>query len=459
MRDNSEKALEDQKSFLLAAKKSLAGAGRSITWDQMATMVDLEPRALKTYRMPESSPDYRSMPRPVRKHIEALLQALSPSSAPTPPTTPTEVTRSPVYAAIAPAVAALVIRQAQLVMLDGRGTMVSGNDRRWGLTGGLDHEDRKAMALVSRGRLSLGLSDCGAEIHQLLALCTAPLANWLPLPEIEAAGLSGVRLIDPEERLPTIEAEELALNFSSLTGLFEEQVFSSFIEILAKQPPIEADRYYTRVREFAVRHPIASRQALAALYEEVPSSLSLCIQQGFYEPLPQADGKDSVQLCLHCGNLLRRSPSGLTCTTAACAAQNPTGAGRSELAEPLYRLKKGLRQYWLEPGIDEVIMHDRLVKAGLAPRLYPHRDRVDIDLGPGSPVGIDLKSYTSPELLGSKISQRPGGLVHYEKRWLVIPDWLVRRTPGYLERLSSALEGTAVRCLSVSTAIMELTRA
>jgi len=281
----------------------------------------------------------------------------------------------------------------------------------------------------------------------------------LPLPEIRTAGLSSVRLVDPDERLPTVEAEELSVNFSSLTGLFEEQVFSGFIEILAKQPPADADSYYTRVREFCVRHPIAPRQALATLYEDLPSNLSLCVQQRFYEPLPQVEGRDAVQLCTHCGNLLRPSPSGLTCSTAACAAQNPTGVGRFEPVAHLYRLKKGLRQYWLEPGIDEVLLHDRLLEAGLGPRLYPHRDRVDIDFGPGSPVGIDLKSYTSPELLGSKIAQRPGGLVHYEKRWLVIPDWLVRRTPGYLERLASTLVGTSVRCLSVSDAIMELTSA
>ena len=112
MREKFEEALQDQKSFLLAAKKALAGAGRSITWDQMAPMVDLEPRALKTYRMPENSPDYRSMPRPVRKHIEALLQALDPSAAPPQPAAPAEAARSGVYAVVAPALAALVVRQA-----------------------------------------------------------------------------------------------------------------------------------------------------------------------------------------------------------------------------------------------------------------------------------------------------------------------------------------------------------
>ena len=166
-----------------------------------------------------------------------------------------------------------------------------------------------------------------------------------------------------------------------------------------------------------------------------------------------------VRLCGHCANLMKRAPTGLVCSTAACAAQSPPKAGQAVPAANLMRLTKGLRQYWLEPGIDEIRMHDRLVAAGLTSRLYPHRDRVDIDLGESNSVGIDLKAYSSPELLGARMSRRPGGLSHYGRKWLVIPDWLVSRTPGYLERLSAALEQSAIQCMSVSQAVKELTRA
>jgi len=458
--DSDDIAL-DQKEFLARAKKVLASSGKRATWDEMAVMVGVEPRAMKTYRMPPESADYRTMPRPVRNAIDGLIRGSQgqPLAVQGPPA-PEPARRSAVFAGAATALAALVIRQAQNVMIEGRGTMISGVDRRWGMAVGLDVEDRKAMALVSRARLSLGLSDVGAEIHQLLSYCTEPLGAWLPLPEVEGAGLTSVRLVDVEERLPTMEAEELASDFSGLSGLFEEQVFSSFIEILSKLPKVESDRLYTLLREFSVRHPIVSQQDLHALGEDLPSALWLCVQHRFYEPLPQAMLMDtSVRLCLHCSNLMKRAPSGLVCSTAACAAQTPPKPGALRSAVQLLRLTKGLRQYWLEPGIDEVRMHDQLVAAGLPSRLYPHRDRVDIDLGESSAVGIDLKSYTSPELLGARMSRRPGGLSHYQRKWLVIPDWLVNRTPGYLGRLSAALETSAVQCLSVSQATRELTRA
>jgi hypothetical protein len=458
---NGDDAALDQKEFLTRAKKALATRGKRVTWDEMAVMVGVEPRAMKTYRMPPESTDYRTMPRPVRNAIEGLVKGSQghPLSVEVPPA-PEPARRSAVFAGVATALAALVIRQAQNVMIEGRGAMISGVDRRWGMAVGLDVEDRKAMALVSRARLSLGLSDVGAEIHQLLSFCTEPLGAWLPIPEVERNGLTSVRLADVEERLPTMEAEELASDFSGLSGLFEEQVFSSFIEILSKLPQFESDRLYTLLREFAIRHPIVSQQDLHALGEDLPSALWLCVQHRFYEPLPQAMLMDaSVRLCAHCSNLMKRAPSGLVCSTAACAAQSPPKPGEPQSAAQLMRLTKGLRQYWLEPGIDEIRMHDQLVEAGLPSRLYPHRDRVDIDLGESSAVGIDLKSYTSPELLGARMSRRPGGLSHYQRKWLVIPDWLVNRTPGYLERLSAALEASAVQCLSVSQAIKELTRA
>jgi len=450
-----------QKQFLTEAKKVLSTRHGRVTWDEMAILVGVEPRAMKTYRMPPESTDYRSMPAPVRSAIEELIKG-SPVQIPVQNgwPAPGQVPRSTVSLGVASALAALVVRQAQNVMIEGRGTMISGIDRRWGMSIGLETEDRKAMALVSRARLSLGLSDVGAEIHQLLSFCTEPLGAWLPLPEVEAAGLSSVRLIDNQERLPTMEAEELASDFSGLSGHFEEQVFSSFIEILAKLPKTESERLYTSLREFSVRHPVVSQQDLHALGEDLPTALWLCVQHRFYEPLPQSVLADtSIRICSHCSNLMKRTPSGLICSTAACAAQRRPIPGEPRSAAHLMRLTKGLRQYWLEPGVDEVYMHDRLIAAGVPSRLYPHRDRVDIDFGASNSIGIDLKSYTSPELLGARVSRRPGGLSHYQDKWLVIPDWLVKRTPGYLERLSAALDTSVIKCFSVSQAIKELTRA
>ena len=59
----------NQKDYLQAAKTALGAK----TWDELAEMAGAAPRALKTYRMPEDSKDYRAMPGPVRKVIEMLL--------------------------------------------------------------------------------------------------------------------------------------------------------------------------------------------------------------------------------------------------------------------------------------------------------------------------------------------------------------------------------------------------
>ncbi len=58
----------NQQDFLKAAKDQLG-----ITWDELAAASDISPRALKTYRMPDSSKDFRPLPKLARAAIEKLL--------------------------------------------------------------------------------------------------------------------------------------------------------------------------------------------------------------------------------------------------------------------------------------------------------------------------------------------------------------------------------------------------
>ncbi|TBM41326.1 hypothetical protein [Vibrio cholerae] len=60
-----------QKDYLNAAKKKLG-----ITWDELAKKSNIHPRALKTYRMPYESKDYRAMPPLAKDAIERLLNEL-----------------------------------------------------------------------------------------------------------------------------------------------------------------------------------------------------------------------------------------------------------------------------------------------------------------------------------------------------------------------------------------------
>lgn len=377
------------------------------------------------------------------------------------PANPAEISDSAVASRqlplMVPALAALVMRQARISLIEQR--MIAGVDKKYGSPIGLTTEDRNAMALISRACLYLGLPDHGSEIHDLLANCSRPLGDWLPLKEIEDAGLLQTRLINDEYGSPTPEAEELAKGFSTLTAGVEEQLFSKFREELQRHPKTSANQYYTAIREFVVRHPLADSDEIKKFGSELPSMLWLLLQQHFYERVPYSWSiNGQVLQCAYCGNAMRETVTGMSCRTVACSESNPPNTAASRPVDELFRVNRGIQQYWVEPGIDEIRLYDALVSRDIAAELYPFMDRVDIAVGE---IGIDLKAYSSPELLGSKIRNNKGGLAHYGQKWLVVPDWLVANTPQYLDRLKSALEETSsvVRCLSTSEALREVTSA
>ncbi|WP_156914496.1 hypothetical protein [Cupriavidus sp. amp6] len=351
------------------------------------------------------------------------------------------------------ALAALVMRQARQALIEGR--MVCGVDRVTGALIGLKSEDRKAMALVSRLCLSHGLPDHGAEIHQLLALSCRPMKEWLPPTVLESMGWGDIVLIDGEDLSPTAEAEELASGFSTVAAGMEEMLFQKLVDLLDKQPSSLASSYYTNIREFVIRHPIAKLDEIRDFGAELTSSLWACLQQ-FYEPIPEFWSiRGKIPICAHCRGAMRLRFNQLACRSTACSMSNPTEVKEYRGRENLVRVSHSIRQYWVEPGIDEIRLFDALIHCGKTPRLYPNRDRVDIEI---NDVGIDLKAYTSPELLAWRLNRSIGGLAFYERKWLVIPDWLAQSVPAYVRRVSGILEGSAraIRCLTLSDALGEL---
>jgi hypothetical protein len=59
----------NQQDFLKAAKDQLG-----MTWDELATASGINPRALKTYRMPDTSKDFRPLPDLARAAVVRLLE-------------------------------------------------------------------------------------------------------------------------------------------------------------------------------------------------------------------------------------------------------------------------------------------------------------------------------------------------------------------------------------------------
>lgn len=57
-----------QQEFLQAAKTQL-----DVTWDELAARAGIAPRALKNYRMPNTSQNHRNMPILARRAVQQLL--------------------------------------------------------------------------------------------------------------------------------------------------------------------------------------------------------------------------------------------------------------------------------------------------------------------------------------------------------------------------------------------------
>jgi hypothetical protein len=430
----------DQKAWLTATKRAL-GAGRpgGLTWEQFADLANVDPRTFKSYRLPEDSTNYRRMPADVEARIRDLVDRVRLS----------EAHDANAGDLVLPPLAAMVVRLARLSLKDN--WMVCGITRLPGRDLGLDSEARRTMALVSRACLTHGFPDRGAEIHELLAACTRPFREWLAIPEVEGAGLLDTAFILGDEGVPAPEAEDLAKTFSSIDARVEEEIFDRMNGLLDAVPPGPAATDYTRTRELVVRNPVIGARDLHASLAEFPAVLANLVMTMFYSPVPESwriEG-ELVQ-CGHCLNAMKRTLGGLVCRTSACASSLPSAPAGRRTERDLLRVRRGLLHYWVEPGFDEVRLYDALRHRGLPVQLYPMRDVVDLAV---REWGVDLKAYASPETLGRRFRDGLGGLARYRHRILAIPDWLIERTPAYLERLVGSMGRTDVHCLSVSAAL------
>lgn len=59
-----------QQEYLRSAKATLG-----VSWDGLARLAGINPRALKTYRLPDTSRDFRHLPSLARQAIDALVSA------------------------------------------------------------------------------------------------------------------------------------------------------------------------------------------------------------------------------------------------------------------------------------------------------------------------------------------------------------------------------------------------
>lgn len=322
---------------------------------------------------------------------------------------------------------------------------------------GLTADEMRVMAQISRRQIEAGHPDSASEIFSLLACCTRPLSGWWPGVADSDPGLADLVLVDGETGLATEEALDIARDFGGLDAEHQQGAFHELMRELRRRPKVIADREYTALREFVIRHPVIERGALsdqlAAL--QLPSTVAAIVLRDMYEPAPlQWAGAAGLSTCAHCNNAVLQSRSGQRrCRTQSCHNGRPHSSGEALPGAEFMCVRSAFQLYWVEPGVDELVLFDAMVERGLKPRLYPDLDRVDIAIG--KQIGIDLKNYSSPTLLGRKLASSLGGLSAYPEKWLVIPDRLLRRSSDYRFRLMEALGDTTrrLKVLSVTEAI------
>lgn len=325
---------------------------------------------------------------------------------------------------------------------------------------------RRALALLSAQSLQEGRDDLGACIHTVMEMATRPLRDW-GLPSFSGDfPWAGVVLVDGDLGQPTAECFELASGGGGETELLEEIHHERLRAASERFGSRSKDRAYREIRGLVVRRPCLPTGELFSFMEEWLSAAQDI--QTFYRPLPSTalHGK-TLRLCAGCGSPLWPDhdigsfPNG-RCRIRDCRMRQSSCDVRKEIEVTdvsEWRLAtNAVLSYWTGPGLAEIEVHDRLKAAGRQVDLYPLSDAADVSVD-GREIGIDVKSYASASLLGSRLARSVGQITLFRRRILCVPDARVRQDRDYLTTLkaiASQGEGRCLEFMTVSDVIKEL---
>ncbi len=248
----------------------------------------------------------------------------------------------------------------------------------------------------------------------------------------------------------------------------ERDGFDALRAACAKVP--DEDAFYTAWRRCVVERPVLSTLSEAA--RAVPGLVDLDDWTGFvgrfYDLVPDSMAfGDHVKTCVVSRTLLRRAGRGLhtECRDPAAISAVAEGAYGRKPFRPgqTLHLRRAFRTFWCLPGVAELQVAEGLGAQDWRVRLWPRRDRVDIEAE--APDGeerlaIDVKDHLSPVGL----ARRFGGFKEYEETHrclLVVPDYVVeanRRFPERFENLRRAHGKPPVALRTVSALLREARR-
>lgn len=357
--------------------------------------------------------------------------------------------------------AALVVRKATAVHAGGQ--IVSGAELIPQISpSGMTRDDHHAVAEVSASLLEAKVGDIGAEIHDLLALCTRPLGEWAGSALRDRNESAAVVLLDADVLTPTPDCYELAREFAGEFATSEETLFQEFMQALkTRLSEARAKVVYSQVRQFVVRHPVATHDQLRALIGGLSVAALAPVIEKFYTPCVTDDG--ILRVCAHCASPMRVRNRLNECSLLQCRMKRGPRAGITLRAEQgLLRVRHSFVMFWVGPGLDELAIYDAARAKGLEATLYPDFDACDVLIPlPRGLCAVDVKSYRSPHALASRLNRGIGRLAAYPRRVLAIGDELVAGNPLYIRLLAPLLTGAAatLEVLPVAEVLEEIGRA
>jgi len=304
---------------------------------------------------------------------------------------------------------------------------------------------RRALARVSRLCVLDGVEDLGASIHMVMGLAGRPMSDW-GIPSFGGSfRYRDVELADGDLGVPTDDCRELARMGGREIDISEELHHEQLRAAVQGYPAAQRHAAYTAIRQFVVRNPVVSVDALHRFITGGHVHGARAIS-GQFRPIPQgAIVSGRARMCGRCGSLLwpvtdPGFPEG-RCQVRQCAAAGETVIGR-EIEEPtLHRLATApVLAFWVGPGLDEIALYDALHDRRLNAVLYPLSDAADVGID-GLDVGLDVKNYSSPIVLGTRLSNGIGRLAMFKRRIIVVPDYKLRLNRRYLEDLTAAYTG------------------
>lgn len=308
----------------------------------------------------------------------------------------------------------------------------------------LPQSARRALARLSRHCMEASVDDLGSSIHLVMGRASTPMGEWGVPAFADPFRYAGVTLANAELGVPTDDCRELARLGGSELGAAEDLHHDQLRAAVLSFPASRRHETYTAIREFVVRHPAVPLPELHRFIGRHAAAARAIAT--FYRGIPQsAISGGTARLCGRCGSLLwpERDPSYPLgrCRVRRCAIEGDTVAGAAIEDPSTWRLATAaVLAFWVGPGLDEVRLHDALVERGIESTLYPQSDAADVAIG-GLALGIDVKSYASPLLLGSRLSHSIGRLAMFGRRIVALPDYKLLLNARYLHDLRAAYTG------------------